>query len=109
MRNLYILLTRLMLVVLFVLLVQLSGWAQALSYPSDDGPGNPYTLNGITGVQGTAIVGLKSAAAPVCSSFVTGDNENNSLTGTPDNDMDIYLSRTDSRQPIEFNITVFKI
>lgn len=106
MRNLYILLTRLMLVVLFVLLVQLSGWAQALSYPSDDGPGNPYTLNGITGVQGTAIVGLKSAAAPVCSSFVTGDNENNSLTGTPDNDMDIYLSRTDSRQPIEFNIFV---
>jgi hypothetical protein len=69
--------------------------------PSNDGPGNPWTMNGIsrivspkTGLQ------LKSAT-------VTGtDNENNAGDGVPDGDMDVYLFRVDPQTPIEFNIFV---
>lgn len=75
--------------------------ATVKTLPSNDGPGNPWTMNGIsrivspkTGLQ------LKSAT-------VTGtDNENNDLEGVPDGDMDVYLFRADPQTPIEFNIFV---
>lgn len=38
--------------------------------------------------------------------ITTNDNENNGHTGTPDGDMDIYLSNHDPQHPIEFNIFV---
>ncbi len=38
--------------------------------------------------------------------FTTTDNENNSLEGIPDYDMDTYLFNTSSISPIEFNIFI---
>ena len=40
------------------------------------------------------------------SSFTTYDNENNILSGVPDNDMDVYLYNYDNIVPIEFNIFI---
>jgi hypothetical protein len=75
--------------------------AQAKTLPSDDGPGNRWTMNGITRVE-VPVTGVQLKSATVTGA----DNENNNLTGTPDGDVDVYLFRIDPEAPIEFNIFI---
>lgn len=57
-------------------------------------------------IAGTIAPKSNFAATANSTNFTTVDNDNNSFTGTPDNDMDIYLFNTDSITPIEFTINV---
>ncbi len=75
--------------------------ARAKTFPSDDGPGNMWTKNGITRVE-VPVTGVQLKSATVTGA----DNENEELTGTPDGDVDVYLFRRDERAPIEFNIFI---
>jgi len=83
-------------------------FAQTKIYPSNDGPGSDLNKNGITRYEGTYIQSAlnSSSVATATGAVTTDDNENNTLSGIPDGDMDIYLYNTDYEAPIEFNIFV---
>ena len=95
--------------VLIVTFVFFTGnlFAQQLTFPSDDGPGNSYTANGITRVEGIQNTpSLRSGAIAAAIPVTTADNENNVLTGISDGDLDVYLFNTNSLAFIEYNIFI---
>jgi hypothetical protein len=94
----------LFLALMFTALIVNTTLAQKYTYPSDDGPGNVWVQNGITSIEGT-MSGIQQKNAMLVP-ITTVDNENNSLSGTPDNDIDVYLFNTNSKTPIEFNIFI---